>query len=118
MSTGATPKTAGREVEGRSAVARLRSFVAPIVKGILHYPERTLHPLRRTAARRSLAEAKPFRSVLFVCHGNVCRSPFAEIVFRELAGKAGLSSDTASSGFVGPDRSPPGAAIAAAARRG
>ena len=30
--------------------------------------------------------------VLFVCMGNICRSPAAETVVRSLAGKAGLSS--------------------------
>ncbi len=29
--------------------------------------------------------------VLFICHGNICRSPMAEAVFCELANKAGLS---------------------------
>lgn len=29
--------------------------------------------------------------VLFVCHGNICRSPMAEYVFRDLAEKRGLS---------------------------
>jgi protein-tyrosine phosphatase len=32
---------------------------------------------------------QPIR-VLFVCMGNICRSPMAEAVFRDLAGKAGL----------------------------
>ncbi|MFC1662308.1 low molecular weight protein-tyrosine-phosphatase [Gemmatimonadota bacterium] len=30
-------------------------------------------------------------SVLFVCHGNICRSPMAEGVFRHLVAEAGLS---------------------------
>lgn len=29
--------------------------------------------------------------VLFVCHGNICRSPMAEFVFKYLVDKAGLS---------------------------
>ena len=29
--------------------------------------------------------------ILFVCHGNICRSPMAEFLFRDLAEKAGLS---------------------------
>ena len=29
-------------------------------------------------------------TILFLCHGNICRSPMAEMIFRELAGKAGL----------------------------
>lgn len=33
--------------------------------------------------------AQPFR-VVFVCTGNICRSPMAEIVFREIADIAGL----------------------------
>jgi len=28
--------------------------------------------------------------ILFICHGNICRSPTAEFVFRDLAQKAGL----------------------------
>ncbi len=29
--------------------------------------------------------------ILFVCHGNICRSPMAEFIFRDLAQKAGVS---------------------------
>ena len=29
--------------------------------------------------------------ILFLCHGNICRSPMAEFVMRELVRKAGLS---------------------------
>ena len=29
--------------------------------------------------------------VLFVCYGNICRSPIAEFVFRDMVAKAGLS---------------------------
>ena len=31
-------------------------------------------------------------SVLFVCHGNICRSPMAEFVMKDLVKKAGLES--------------------------
>ncbi|MDD6160369.1 MAG: low molecular weight phosphotyrosine protein phosphatase [Oscillospiraceae bacterium] len=30
--------------------------------------------------------------VLFICHGNICRSPMAEFVMKDLVEKAGLSS--------------------------
>ena len=30
--------------------------------------------------------------ILFVCHGNICRSPMAEYVFKDMVKKAGLSS--------------------------
>ena len=31
--------------------------------------------------------------VLFVCHGNICRSPMAEFVFRDMVKKAGLEKE-------------------------
>ena len=64
---------------------------------------------------------QPAHRVLFVCLGNICRSPTAEVVFREASQKAGLAGiEVASAGLgdwhVG---SPPDArAIRHAARRG
>ena len=29
--------------------------------------------------------------ILFVCHGNICRSPMAEYIFRKLVSDAGVS---------------------------
>ena len=31
--------------------------------------------------------------VLFICHGNICRSPMAEFWFRHLVEQAGLSNE-------------------------
>ena len=31
--------------------------------------------------------------VLFVCHGNICRSPMAEFVMKDMVEKAGLSKE-------------------------
>ena len=31
--------------------------------------------------------------ILFVCHGNICRSPMAEFVMKDLVKKAGLDQD-------------------------
>ena len=31
------------------------------------------------------------KKILFVCHGNICRSPMAEFVMKDLVQKAGLS---------------------------
>ena len=30
-------------------------------------------------------------SILFVCHGNICRSPMAEFVMKDMVQKAGLA---------------------------
>lgn len=40
----------------------------------------------------------PDPAVLFVCLGNICRSPLAEAAFRHKAGKAGLAITTDSAG--------------------
>ena len=67
-----------------------------------------LHPRRRRAAQQRLAGIQP-RDVLFICHGNICRSPFAAAVFVRLLPPALSSSiNTGSAGFIGPGRmSPP-----------
>ncbi|BCX49757.1 phosphotyrosine protein phosphatase [Haloferula helveola] len=45
---------------------------------------------------------KPYR-VLFVCMGNICRSPAAEIIFRHRVGEAGLTDriEIDSAGTIG-----------------
>ncbi|MDO6507063.1 low molecular weight protein-tyrosine-phosphatase [Colwellia sp. 4_MG-2023] len=44
---------------------------------------------------------KAVKSVLFVCMGNICRSPSAEAVFRQKAQAEGLSLKVDSAGTVG-----------------
>jgi protein-tyrosine phosphatase len=83
-----------------------------------HVPDRALHPLRRERAARQLRGRAP-ASVMFVCHGNICRSPFAALLFDQLANDRLPSRiDTSSVGFIGPGRGSPPPALAAAARRG
>lgn len=64
----------------------------------------------------------PGRSVLFVCLGNICRSPTAEAVFRATAQRAGilaaLDVDSAGIGDWHVGQPPDRRAIAAAYRRG
>jgi protein-tyrosine phosphatase len=42
---------------------------------------------------------KERRAILFVCTGNICRSPTAEAVLRHLAAKEGMELDIASAGI-------------------
>ena len=60
------------------------------------------------------------RSVLFICLGNICRSPTAEGVLRQMAHAAGLDLEIDSAGTGGwhVGHPPHGAAIRAAAARG
>lgn len=86
-----------------------------MVSQLLTAPGRLLHPLRRRAARDAL-RGRALSSVLVVCHGNICRSPFAAALLERALAPLGIR--VASAGFVGPNRSAPPEAVAAAARRG
>lgn len=48
-----------------------------------------------------LKDVKGIKSVLFVCMGNICRSPTAEAVFREKMKAQGLSLKVDSAGTLG-----------------
>jgi low molecular weight protein-tyrosine phosphatase len=73
------------------------------------------------AGRSSLARPRPTR-ILFVCLGNICRSPTAEGVMRELVARAGLSEtielDSAGTGGWHVGSAPDERATAAAGARG
>jgi len=102
----------GRQLARRTGVVRL-------LRGLRLRGEQLLHPIHRRRALRRLRERGPFGSVVFVCHGNIYRSPYAEYLFRKL-----LHADVAetlqvsSAGFVGPGRSSPEAAMTLASSRG
>ena len=58
--------------------------------------------------------------ILFVCMGNICRSPAAEIIFRQMVEDAGRAEDfhIDSAGTIGHhEGSPPGSRMAEALRR-
>lgn len=77
-----------------------------------HAPDRLLHPVRRRLALRSLEELAPVPSVLFVCLGNICRSPFAAGVLGQLAEPDWIGS----AALAGSGAPSPSAAIATARR--
>jgi len=90
------------------------SGLKSLAKGALQTLTRALHPRRRARALRLLAAARPVRSVLFLCLGNVCRSPYAEASFPRMATGANVDS----AGFIGPGRASPEQAQEAARQRG
>jgi protein-tyrosine-phosphatase len=85
-----------------------------MVTRLLAAPTRWLHPLRRRSAREALRARAP-RSILVVCHGNICRSPFAAALLEQALGPVGIGVHSA--GFLGPGRPSPHEAVAVAARR-
>jgi len=83
-----------------------------------HTPDRVCHSWRRRHARRWLTAAPTPANILIVCHGNICRSPYAAHRLQALLEAKGLTCQIASAGFIGPDRASPGNAVATAASRG
>lgn len=74
-----------------------------------------LSPFRRNVQHRAIESLKRASSVLFVCKGNICRSPFAEIYLRCLLPDLKVSS----AGLLpAAGRLSPQTAIDAAASRG
>jgi protein-tyrosine phosphatase len=72
--------------------------------------------------RTTPATIPPERSILFVCMGNICRSPTAEGVFRATAERAGIAPllfiDSAGIGDWHVGQPPDRRTLAAAKRRG
>lgn len=77
-------------------------------------PDRVLHRRRHLAARRRLSEAQPPRSILAVCHGNICRSPYLQAVLQRALPDIAVMS----AGFVGSDRAVPEISVTLSAKRG
>lgn len=85
-----------------------------------HGPDRILHAQRRRRAREQLrGMVSTPEAVLFICYGNICRSPYAAEVFRR-----SLSERTRdrvlirSAGLYGHGRASPDRAIEVARRLG
>lgn len=90
--------------------------MAELLRAARYAPDRLLHPLRRRAARARVRARPAPGSLLVLCHGNICRSPFAEEMLRRHLAPAGI--EVSSVGFIGPDRAPPPQALEAAHRHG
>ena len=89
-----------------------------LLERLRRLPDRVRHTRRRATVTSEIGRWT-LRSVLFVCHGNICRSPFAASAFqRALPVPLRRRVRVKSVGFVEPGRPSPERAIAAAARRG
>jgi protein-tyrosine phosphatase len=88
-------------------------------RAVFHSTDRIAHPIRRRRTVRTLGNRGWPRSILFVCHGNICRSPYAAAAF-ERALPAALRSNMriGSAGFIGPNRPAPSESLIVASRRG
>jgi len=79
-----------------------------------HLPDRMLHRPRRRAAIRTLQEGLRPSHILILCHGNICRSPFAaELLQRQLL-RSRVDVQIRSGGFLASGRAAPSEAQEAA----
>ncbi len=77
-----------------------------------------LHPARHLLARQTVCRVGTPESILFVCHGNICRSPYAaQATLRELPPGWSSLLRVDSAGFIGPDRRSPQHAVEVARDR-
>lgn len=97
----------------------VRAALARGYRWLRHVPERLGHSSYRARAIASLSTGQAPQRVLYICLGNVCRSPYAEAASRR---DAALWSSPApawsSAGFIGPNRPPPPLAMQVATARG
>ncbi len=89
---------------------------SPFLSRLRSAPDRLLHPQRRRRALAALRRRPAPAAVLVICHGNICRSPFAAALLAGRLAPAGVR--VGSAGFIGPNRACPPEAVTAAARRG
>jgi protein-tyrosine phosphatase len=89
-------------------------IIHDVHRSIRHSSDSILHPFRRRSARKRLLQYEG-NSVLVVCYGNICRSPFAEAVMRlALPRRFRIQS----AGFIAPGRAASPDGIGAARRFG
>lgn len=87
---------------------------AALLHWLRHLPDRLLHRTRRRAAIRTLQEGLRPSQILILCHGNICRSPFAaELLQRQLL-RSRVEVRIRSAGFLASGRPAPPEALEAA----
>lgn len=99
--------------EGRSTFAT-PGLIRRAYDAVRGLPDRLLHDQRHLAACDRLSRMDRPRSLLVVCYGNVCRSPYLEAVLKRDLPDIRVES----AGFVGPDRPVPPFALTVSAERG
>jgi protein-tyrosine phosphatase len=85
-----------------------------VYRTLRNLPDRVLHRRRHARARaRLVAIARP-RTILVVCHGNICRSPYLQAVLKRNLPDIVVES----AGFIGSDRPVPELSLVVSEERG
>ncbi len=102
-----------------TGVTQARQALGRLARRAQRALERLLHPLRRRLARERLARGPAPSSVLVICLGNICRSPYAAARLRRSFGDRGTGTPgVESAGFLMLGRPVPEVGQQVAARRG
>lgn len=92
----------------------MRGSIQRVYRALLHLPDRLFRKRRHVAASRRLSKMNRPHSILVVCHGNICRSPYLEAVLK----RALPDVTVRSAGFASPGRPVPPFSLAVSAERG
>ena len=102
-----------------SLISFTKSLARPPYRALRRSWYRLSHPLRRRRALSAVRSAGVPGTILFICYGNICRSPYAAYSLRRrLPPRLGEQITIVSAGSYGPGRSSPANALAAAAALG
>ncbi|HEY6807784.1 MAG TPA: hypothetical protein VI160_03260, partial [Gemmatimonadales bacterium] len=63
-------------------------MVAELLRTVRRTPERLMHRMRGRSARAAVRGST--RTILVICHGNICRSPFAARLLERTLAPAGI----------------------------
>jgi protein-tyrosine phosphatase len=85
-----------------------------VYRGAVRLYDRALHQRRHFAVVRKLSNRRWPRRILVICHGNICRSPYLQVVLQLRLPNVLV----ASAGFVGAGRPAPQISIALCEQRG
>jgi protein-tyrosine phosphatase len=109
-----TPSTAAI-----TPLIRVRRLLGRLVRWTRDVADRLLHPWRRRRALDRLRSMGTPGTALFVCLGNINRSPYAAAAFqRALSRRGGPQAQVRSAGLIGPGRPCSPTTQQIAARRG
>ena len=59
---------------------------------LIYFLSTDREPFAILKAKMIVGRHRGMKKILFVCHGNICRSPMAEFVMKDLVEKAGLAA--------------------------
>lgn len=108
------PSEKRRNVPVNQLLVRGKNVARATLRFVRWHTYRLLAPARHRAARDKVRALPPVSTVLVVCYGNVCRSPYLEAILRTRLPRARVYS----AGFVGPGRTVPQESLTVAAARG